>query len=80
MIILNNQYGYCLEAHPAKRRLADVHVSAEQRLQATICMLRPLHTPVGDLTWAPLAAQQLAHHMRIKWPCMKNLQLKGHTI
>ena len=78
LVVLQNERAHSCVSHCMKKGLISVYVSAEAN-QAVICML---HTPAADLAWAPLAAQQLAHQMRTKWPCMhtfllSNMRLDG---
>lgn len=40
--------------------------------RASIYMLRPLHNLATNLPCPRVAAQQLAHHMRLRWPLMRS--------
>ena len=58
-----------------RRVLFIVLVSESQSSRTFVSMLKPLHASAAVLAYLPLAAQQLAHQMTIKWPCMQRLML-----
>lgn len=71
MVILQHEGDYSDVAPSSNlRRIIDLHVSVRGISQATICILRPLHSLATDLPCTQLAAQQLAHHMRTRWPLL----------
>ena len=69
LVILQDAYSYCSVSLPENIRIVKIHISdADGR--AIVSMLRPLHNPASDLPSTRLAAQQLAHQMRLRWPLM----------
>ena len=61
---------YTLSQPSSLTRIVNVQISAASNIRAAVSMLRPLHHLATDLPWMQLAAQQLAHQMRIRWPLM----------
>ena len=57
---------------PADWQLFSVFICAEgdKSIKTFVSMLTPLRAPAADSACLPLAAQQLAHQMTVKWPCM----------
>lgn len=69
MIILQDSGVFCSVSQP-NIRIIYKGAAAEGHSHADISILRPLHSLVTDLPFTHLAAQQLAHQMRISWPLM----------
>lgn len=71
-----------IEQYPSDFRICVLEVAtmgnkwaAEGNKQATISMLRPLHSLATDLSCTQSAAQQLAHQMKIRWPLMSKFAM-----
>ena len=60
---------------PPTMKIFNIYVAAEGNIQALISLLKPLQDLAIDLPWTPLAAQQLAHQMRIRWPMMRYFRM-----
>ena len=61
---------YTLSQPSSLTSIVNVQISAAYNVRAAVSMLRPLHHLATDLPWMQLAAHQLAHQMRIRWPSM----------
>ena len=61
----------------SKQLLLTVLVSENKSSRNLVCLLKPLHAPAAVSACLPLAAQQLAHQLTIKWPCMQTFMLSG---
>ena len=71
MVILQDTSLFSFVALPPPDvSILKLRVSATPDSQSTIFMLRPMHDLATDLPCVHLAAQQLAHQMRIRWPSM----------
>ena len=57
---------------PSNYRVLKLHVATAPRKQAVICILTPLHTSATDLPCAQLAAQRLAHQLKVRWPSLRS--------
>lgn len=57
-------------------KLTGVSLTASNK-NFTIFTARPVHTCASDWIWASSAAQQLAHHMTVKWPDMSSFSLQN---
>ena len=78
MVILPHQDPFCAISPTSNlTRNINVQVSAKGHSWAAILMLGPLHHLATDLPWTHLAAQQLAHQMRIRWPLMYSFTMSN---
>ena len=71
MVILQDTIAFSASQPSTLTRVISLYVSANGNSQATIVTCKPLHIVATDLPWTCLAAQQLAHQMRIRWASMK---------
>ena len=72
MVVLQRGDAVCALLHPSSLiRTTNLQISAASNTWAAVSMLRPLqrHDAI-DLPWAQLAAHQLGHQMRFRWPSM----------
>lgn len=72
MVILQDKGVYSRVSLPSNIGIIDIGVAAEleDEGQADISVFRPLHDLATDLPCVRVAAQQLAHQMRTRWPSM----------
>ena len=70
-MVISKEDAYYTTSLPSHIRIFKVSVSAEGNDKAAISLLRPLNHLATDLPCTHLAAQQLAHQMRVRWPLMQ---------
>ena len=75
MVILQDTHALSAWQPSNLTRIINIEVSARGNSRATIFMFKPLHNVATDLPWTRLAAQQLAHQMRIRWPLMDSFTM-----
>ena len=70
MVIRLYTANFCHVPHSSDfTRIINLHLGSVWH-RASIYMLRPLHNLATDLPCSRVAAQQLAHQMRLRWPLM----------